>query len=246
MIRLRGTGKRPIRVSELLEHYADVFPDPGLVYAIQAPVVPGPPLLDPEASQDANVRPVLAAMRTVAGLHGVRCTRATPPKLRTLAYNAVPFMLAGNIAPLAWVAFSYDTWAYARANAGSLGGWSSTPSEQIARSSKLPKSPPMAWILSAKRFAARASFFGWYEERFRTRPVLRSRALTSLLKRYDHMLADIQSIPVDNVTREFVVEAVECNFPDDDFRRMVSAARKECYRMRQKLIDQIDDGVWVW
>ncbi len=245
MIRLRGTGKRPIRLSELLERYPDVMPDPGLVYGIQAPTVPGPPLLDPQATQDANAAVVARAMQTVARLNDIRVGKPSPA-LKRLASNAVPFFLKGQIAPLAWIAFSYDTWAYARKNAGTIGGWSSTPSEQIVRSRKLPRLPPTAWILQPKRFAAKASFFGWYDEKFRTRPMLRSKALNSLLKRFDHMISDLQSVRVEDVTRDFVIEAVECSFPDDDFRRMISAARKDCARMRQKLLDQIDEGVWIW
>jgi hypothetical protein len=245
MLRIHGTGKRPIRVSELMEHYEDVFPDPSEVYGIQAPCIPGPPLLDPAETQERNAAVVRRALRTVGSLHRPMGSRTTP-QVAALTFNAVPYMLKGSIAPLAWVAFSYDTWTYARKNAGTLGGWSSTPSQNVARASKMPALPPVAWIFSTKRFAAKASFFGWYEEKFRTRPVLRSKALRSLINRYDAMLRDIQAIPVETVTREFVIEAVDCSFPDDTFRKMVRSARKECDLMREKLNNQIEEGVWIW
>lgn len=221
-LRLRELGRRVLPPEPTQSQ-------PGALGYIAPLVVPEPQRLSPGLTEPERVERLAAAYRAVLyRRHGLRSRYLTRsradghphyPRLVQLARA----LLEGNVAPLAWVLFSFDRWLLS----------------PLGEQGHPPKS---GWVWSPKRWKDQKQQEALAEARYDA-PEYRSSPLAATLYT-DWRMMWVELIQKAPETREQLLEVVERAFPGETWERRLAAARRQTREMQQKIDEEISQGGW--
>lgn len=204
--------------------------------AIRPAVVPPPPLLDPDASDEELAFECLRAYRgAVAAVTKKPChvlVGYTPVKLRrwggySRLVEGAQLLLSYGVPPAAWVMFSIQTWR--QYVMPSLAG-------------KRASMPPLSWVYQVTRLADHLDHFA-EDSDFSGGRVVVGPAMRALIYRYEGMGYQLRR---ESRTPDDARRIVEKWFPAGVYQDMVAAARVEGERERKRLQAALERGEWIW
>lgn len=188
--------------------------------------VPDPQPLDPKLSAEERVIMLArvyrgacdaaykgSGSRSMVLVGGVRKSK----HFKALA-EAAQTMIANDVAPAAWIAWSIDVWK----NYG-----------------KTDKAPPIAWVLASARIETRLGWFHNECDAYGGGLLIISPAHKDLLYRHARMTTAINR-------RVPPREAAAQHFPDGLYDKLVVKAREESRDLHARVRAQAARGQWVW
>lgn len=193
--------------------------------------IPAPKLLQPEMTPQQRVKCLATAYRAVLKRrYGITSTymlgsaaleaHKDYPKLEALGAQ----MLEAQVAPLAWVLFSFDIWTH-------------TPLGEGKRTS-----PPTKWVWSKKRWKEQQERF--QEERYHSVEARCAPEAQSLWTDWRCMWLDLmQSAPS---TRDAVAAIVDRWFPGETFETRLQRARSQTWAHQARVDREVAEGGWPW
>ena len=190
------------------------------------PVVPRPPLLDPQAGPIERAAALLKAYRGAVKSRyktdpwHARGYAGTHKAYRQLV-AASEALLERRIPPAAWAAWSCDAW-------------------KSFKGGKRP--PPIPWVFSVKRIDERAGWYGSEENGYTGGNVVLGPKYKALVARYQAARAAI----LYRADGERPRDVFERYFPGDAYPRALAEAREECARTNETLRRQAENGVFLW
>lgn len=193
--------------------------------------IPAPKRLEPASSPQQRVKHLAAAYRAVLKrrysitskyMLGSAALESHKdyPKLEALS----ALMLEANVAPLAWVLFSFDAWTH-------------TPMGEGKRTS-----PPAKWVWSKKRWKDQQDRF--QEERYQSVEVRCSATATQLW--IDWRVMWLELMQVAPMTRDGVAEIVDRWFPGESFEERLTRARTQTWEDQARVDREVAAGGWPW
>jgi hypothetical protein len=202
-------------------------------------ILPSPPTLDAEASPLERTQVLARAFR--AGVEsrfgeGAAFTAPRPGEVRASKHYATLLagaeaLIAAEIAPAAWVAFSCDLWKrYAVERA----------TEKKGSKAATRRGPSVAWVFNPKRIAERAGWFRAEETTYSGGLAVFGPKHKALLQRHAEMRAALHR------AAEPAADIIHRYFPPGAFDRAVAAARRENAEIQQRLRDGVQTGEWFW
>lgn len=230
-VQLHGAGAPP-EIGR--EDWAALPPCPGP--AVVAPaLVPPPPLVRPDLSEDERVTLLLQAYTAV-------CRRQLPrewnpysrgagelkPAERKLLVSAAAALQQHEVSPIRWCEFSFDQWAVGAAEDGSKRG-------KKARGAR----PPLKIVFSVARIEEQAGWCRRERERRGGRLVL-TRTLRHLLERWQSMRAAI-------FRGQMTASEARAKFlPPETWDRLVAKARAESCAEQKRIATELSEGAYLW
>jgi hypothetical protein len=189
---------------------------------------PNPPTLAPEMKPDERAIRLADAFRGAVGSrfpdepdfsfrHGVLSRSKHYPML----LEAAEFMVARELAPAAWAAWSMDVWkVYAERT----------------------RPPTVAWVYGPKRLAEKRGWFESEETSYLGGTLLPTPKRDALFRRYMSLRYAIHNARAWSDPAPFVAKF----FPDDLFDRLVGEARAEVERVKARVQREVDEGRFFW
>lgn len=190
--------------------------------------VPEPPLLAPEDTAERHAF-LLAAWYTgaVEAAYGKRCwIFARGPVVASKHFKALvaasKVLMAHNIPPAAWVAWSISVW----------------------REHKPNDFPPLAWVYGVKRIEERRGWFRGESTAFLAGGVRTPAAWRELRARHAEMLRALSREP--SLTSESAREVIDCFLPEALLESLKERVRREARDEQTELRRQAYVGNWIW
>jgi hypothetical protein len=190
--------------------------------------VPNPPNLAPEMKPDERAHRLADAFR---GALASRFPDATDFSFRNgvlsrskhypMLLEAAEFMVARELAPAAWAAWSMDVWK--------------TYTEKS-------RPPTVAWVFGPKRLVEKRGWFESQESSYLGGTLLPTPKRDALFRRYMSLRYAIHNARAWDDPAPFVARF----FPDDLFDRLVAEARAEVERARARVQREVDSGRFFW
>ena len=189
-------------------------------------LTPGPPKLDPDEPDRARALLLVRLYRACAERRFKKPSfplgRVDVQKSKHYAaiLECARALLDHDVAPAAWVAFSFDVWR----------------DHSSAEGAK--KAPPLRWVFSASRVSERAGWFASEESSYCGGRAKFGPSHNELIRRHAAMRAES--------ARTSPQEAAAKYFPDGLFERLVAEARVESRREQARLREAVARGEWIW
>lgn len=137
-----------------------------------------------------------------------------------------------EIAPAAWLAFSFDVWE----------SYSEKPKR---RNGKTRKPPPLKWVFERSRFEERS---GWFRNALGSMTlggqVIFVQSYRELMRR--HAAMRFALLKLSAPTNAEVSLVVDCYFPNGLYSELVSKAETESAKLRERFALRAARGEWLW
>jgi hypothetical protein len=203
-------------------------PGPLRVHEIARCVVPNPPLLDPRASPEQHAR-ILARWYTGIAERrtGKTCWSFRGKPLERSRYfgalqSAAKAMVEHEIAPAAWIAWSFDVWEHREKD----------------------KLPPPSMVFSAKRIEERRGWFRSCAVDYSGGQQVYVPAARELMQRQAQMRNALARERPRNT--EAVLAVVAKYFPIRLRERLIHDAKQQAEAEQERMTVAVAEGKWVW
>lgn len=235
-ISLEGCG---VRVEVSPADWGELPPYPG-VAVVQPAVIPSPPRIKPETSEDERVQLCLQAYsltcrRLLPGVWNPHDRHPLKPAERKLLLAAAEALCNHEVSPLRWVEFSVDQWRVAQqaaSEAAAAKGGTGRKRKALAR-------PPLKVVFAVSRIEEHAGWCRRERER-RVQQVIITRSLRTVLAKWQQMrLAILRGEMTPSAARAKV-------FPGDSYQRQIDRAREEARREQARIATSIAAGEYLW
>lgn len=195
--------------------------------SLRPAVVPNPPMLSPDLSEDDLILTLVRAYRGASESRFPNSSQAFNAKLQAIDRNRqdkfveVARMLQDKgISPFAWAAFSCDVWKKAA-----------------------HRNPPrIDWVFLISRVEQRAGWFKSELSDYTGQRVIYGPKATALLRKHESMRMSLMTAPTDDA-KALLFERF---FPGDSFEELLEEARAEGDAERTRLKEALTKGQWLW